>query len=67
MASVLFVRGESAGIKFKDAELTGIPIRITVGPRTLENDEVELKTRMDGVSRNIKIEDVVAEVEKLLL
>jgi len=60
-------RGESAGIKFKDAELTGIPIRITVGPRTLENDEVELKTRMDGESRNIKIENVVAEVEKLLL
>jgi len=60
-------RNESAGIKFKDAELTGIPIRITVGPRSLENDEVELKTRMDGQSRNIKIEEVIVEVEKLLL
>jgi len=60
-------RSESAGIKFKDAELTGIPLRITIGPRTLENGEVELKTRMDGESRNIKIEEVVAEVEKLLM
>ena len=60
-------RGESAGIKFKDAELTGIPIRITVGPRTLENGEVEIKTRMDNESRNVKIEEVVSEVEKLLL
>jgi len=60
-------RNESAGIKFKDAELTGIPVRIIVGPRTLENNEVELKTRMDGQSRNIKIEEVIVEVEKLLL
>ena len=60
-------RGESAGIKFKDAELIGIPIRVTIGPRTLEKGEVELKTRMDGESRNVKIEDVAEEVEKLLV
>ena len=60
-------RGESAGIKFKDAELTGIPVRVTIGPRTLEKGEVELKTRMDGESRNIKIEDITVEVEKLLV
>ena len=60
-------RSESAGIKFKDAELTGIPVRITIGPRTLENGEVELKTRMDGESRNVKVEEITEEVEKLLM
>ena len=60
-------RGESAGIKFKDAELIGIPVRVTIGPRTLEKGEVELKTRMDGESRNVKIEDITEEVAKLLV
>lgn len=38
-------RKESPGVKFKDAELTGIPLRIVVGDRGLENNALELKTR----------------------
>ena len=59
-------RNESAGIKFKDADLIGIPLQIKVGPRALENDEVELKNRMAGESRNIKVDEIVNEVDKLL-
>ena len=38
-------RNESAGVKFKDADLIGIPLRVTVSPRSLKNGGVELKRR----------------------
>ncbi len=41
-------RMESIGVKFRDAELIGIPLRIVVGRRFLENDELELKDRRTG-------------------
>jgi len=41
-------RKESPGIKFKDAELIGMPLRIVVGDRGLENNALEIKTRWGG-------------------
>ncbi|MDR2644680.1 MAG: proline--tRNA ligase [Endomicrobium sp.] len=41
-------RDERAGIKFKDADLIGIPYRITIGEKNLEKGQVELKARRDG-------------------
>jgi prolyl-tRNA synthetase len=41
-------RKESPGVKFKDAELIGIPLRIVVGDRGLDNNALELKTRWGG-------------------
>lgn len=38
-------RDERPGVKFKDADLIGIPLRITIGDKTLANDQVELKPR----------------------
>jgi prolyl-tRNA synthetase len=38
-------RDESAGVKFADADLIGIPLRATVSKRTLKEDKVELKSR----------------------
>lgn len=43
--AVLDDRDERPGVKFADAELIGIPIRVTVGPRSLENGQVELRAR----------------------
>jgi len=40
-------RDERPGVKFADAELIGIPIRVTIGPRGLENGMVELLERSD--------------------
>ncbi|TFG73930.1 MAG: proline--tRNA ligase, partial [Thermodesulfobacteriales bacterium] len=54
------------GFKFKDAELIGIPIIVAVGPRTIKDDEAEVKVRKTGDSRNIKLKEVVKEVSELL-
>jgi len=40
-------REESPGVKFNDADLLGMPLRVTVSPRTLEKDAVELKGRRE--------------------
>jgi len=59
-------REESAGFKFKDADLIGIPIHITVGPRTLKEDAVEIKLRKGGISKKVRIEEVEKEIEAIL-
>ena len=53
-------RSERPGVKFKDADLLGIPLRITVGSRGLERGSVELKKRVDGESRDVPADDIVA-------
>jgi prolyl-tRNA synthetase len=40
-------RDERAGVKFKDADLIGIPVRVTIGDKNLKNGNVELKLRRD--------------------
>ncbi len=40
-------RDERAGVKFKDADLLGIPVIITVGKKTLKEQKIEIKTRKD--------------------
>ena len=53
-------RNERAGVKFKDSELIGIPMRVTVGKK-ITDGEVEFKLR-DGEMETIKIEEVVSRV-----
>jgi len=52
-------RKESPGVKFKDAELIGIPLRIVVGDRGLDNNALEIKTRWGG--KEEAAPDVVCE------
>ncbi len=52
-------RDESAGVKFKDADLLGIPIRIHVGKKGLEKGEVEIKERKSGQVDYVKKEKAV--------
>ncbi len=59
-------RDVGPGFKFKDAELIGIPIIVAVGPRTIKDEEAEVKVRKTGDSRNIKLKAVVNEVRELL-
>ena len=40
-------RSERPGVKFKDADLVGIPARVTIGPKTLEQGGVEVKGRRE--------------------
>jgi prolyl-tRNA synthetase len=59
-------RDESPGIKFNDADLMGIPLRLTVSPRTLKNRTVEAKWRKEKKYQLLSVEDVVSEVHELL-
>ncbi len=57
-------RDERAGVKFKDADLIGIPYRITVGKKVAEG-VVELFNRRAKKSEDVKISDVVSHVKSL--
>ena len=56
-------RDARAGVKFADAELIGIPLRVTVGPKGIANDVVELVDRRDGEMVSIKINEVVSNIK----
>lgn len=59
-------RKERAGVKFKDADLIGYPLRITVSKNTLESGAVELKTRKTGEALEVAIADVQQAVTDTL-
>ncbi|MDR2828777.1 MAG: proline--tRNA ligase [Acholeplasmatales bacterium] len=54
------------GYKFSECEMRGIPLRIEIGPRDLENNEVTLVTRYNGVKTKYNIDAVPALIEGLL-
>ena len=56
-------RDERAGVKFKDADLVGIPYRINVGKKAAEG-MVELVTRATSTSVDVPLNDVVAQLRK---
>ena len=62
---ILDDRDERPGVKFKDSELVGFPIRIGIGEKSLAKGEVELKPR-NGALQSVKIEAAVEAVAKLL-
>ena len=55
---ILDDRDERPGVKFKDADLIGFPVRVTIG-KGLANGEVEVKWRWDADSTLVKVDDVV--------
>jgi prolyl-tRNA synthetase len=59
-------REESAGIKFKDADLIGIPIHVVIGHRTLKENLVEVKLRKGGISKKVTVGEVVREVQSII-
>ncbi len=59
-------RKDRAGVKFKDADLIGYPLRITVSKNTLENNEVEIQIRKFGEALPCAIDSVVTKVTELL-
>ena len=58
-------RNERAGVKFKDADLIGFPIRITVG-KTISEGLVEFKTRADGEMVKIPVDEAIEKCQTLL-
>jgi prolyl-tRNA synthetase len=57
-------RDMSPGYKFKDADLLGTPLRITVGTRNLKNSQVELRVRSEEESSRISLTEASAIVMK---
>ncbi len=53
----------SAGAKFADADLIGIPLRVVVSAKTLENDEVEWKERHESDARMVKLDAALNEIQ----
>ena len=52
-------RPDSAVIKFKDADLLGMPLRVTVSPRALERGGLELRNRRTGETSIVPVDGVV--------
>ncbi len=59
-------RDERAGVKFKDADLIGIPYRITVGKKAAAG-LVELFDRQTKTSEDVKLSEIVSRIQKLAL
>lgn len=63
LAGVDFIlddRAESAGVKFNDADLIGLPVRLTIGPRTVAQDAVEVKRREEPETHLVSLDDVIS-------
>ena len=54
------------GVMFADAELLGVPHQITIGDRSLDDGEVEYKSRVDMNNIRIKQTDIVSHIENLI-
>ncbi len=55
-------RGENPGVKFNDADLIGLPIRITIGDRSLKKGQVEIKLRRQEKAAEVPVESAVEHV-----
>jgi prolyl-tRNA synthetase len=56
-------RDESAGVKFADADLIGVPVRLTVSRKTIAEHSAEWKLRSGDETKLVKLTDVVRELE----
>ena len=59
-------RDERAGVKFKDAELIGIPLRITIGQKNLSQGNVELKIRKTGENKLYSLQEIVQKIKQII-
>jgi len=59
-------RDESAGVKFKDADLIGIPLRLVVGSRSLQAHGVEIKRRSAVESEIVPLHEIEWRMQQLL-
>jgi prolyl-tRNA synthetase len=59
-------REESPGVKFNDADLLGIPLRVTLSPRTLEKNSAEVKWRAEKEAQLLPLDGIVAGLKELV-
>ena len=54
------------GVKFADSELIGIPLRVTIGPRGIDNGMLELTVRATGEQEDLPVDDLASRVVELV-
>jgi prolyl-tRNA synthetase len=59
-------RSETAGVKFNDADLWGLPLRAVVSKRSLKNGGIELKRRSQKESRIVPLTDAVRIIQETI-
>jgi len=59
-------RDDSPGVKFNDADLLGIPLRLTLSPRTLQSQSVEAKWRTEKEAQLLPLDNLAVQVKKIL-
>jgi prolyl-tRNA synthetase len=59
-------RDDSPGVKFNDADLLGIPLRLTISPRTLQSQSIELKWRKEKQAELVPLEAIALKIDKLI-
>ncbi|HIF02635.1 MAG TPA: proline--tRNA ligase [Nitrospinaceae bacterium] len=59
-------RSERLGVKFKDAELLGIPLQIVVGPKNLGEGKIEIKLRKNNESQLILFPEEISHIPSIL-
>jgi len=59
-------RDDSPGVKFNDADLLGIPLRLTLSPRTLQSQSIEAKWRTEKEAQLLPLDNLAVQVKKLL-
>ena len=59
-------REETPGVKFKDADLIGIPLRLTLGEKNLKKGLVEIKKRKTGEVSLVKKEEVLVKIKEMI-
>ena len=60
-------RKERPGVKFKDADLIGYPLRVVVGPKTLQTGELEVKVRKTGEVSMLPLDsDYITAIKEML-
>ena len=66
ISTIIDDRDERAGVKFNDADLLGVPIRITLGERSLSDGEIEVKLRSEESVERIGLDDSIARLSDLV-
>ncbi len=59
-------RDERAGIKFKDADLIGIPVKLIIGKKNLANGQVEIKLRRDGSTQLVSPQSAREKISAII-
>ena len=59
-------RAERPGVKFKDADLIGVPYRVTIGKRKFEQGLAEIFRRSTKQIQDVKLESVVSSLLEML-